>query len=293
MKTLLLLLASVLLLAGCIKNNEAPSWIEVSEWTLEANPDAENETGVLTHNISDAWIYVDDKLMGVFEVPFKIPVLLSGNSTIKVYPAIRNNGIAATKKIYPFMEVYQIEANLIRNEILSINPVTRYKQSTKFWIEDFEDATYQIEEGTSSLASMERSDNPDVMDASINEGFYGKIKLDQTNSNWVASTIANNGSIEMPLPRGQEVYLEIDYHNTEHVVSGILAYGSSGMTANPHIQLNKQDPAEVKWKKIYIDIREIVSGSTQADFFEFSFESYLANGQSTAEINIDNIKAVY
>ena len=40
---------------------------------------------------------------GIFEVPFKIPILKSGSVSIKVYPVVKNNGISATKKIYPFL----------------------------------------------------------------------------------------------------------------------------------------------------------------------------------------------
>jgi len=46
-------------------------------------------------------------------------------------------------------------------------------------------------------------------------------------------------------------------------------------------------------KKIYIELREVVSGSTNAEYFEISFDALLEEGISDAEINLDNIKVVY
>ena len=102
MRTIFSLLLVGFLFSSCLKNNPDPSWLEVNAWTLEANSSASMYQGELTHNFTDAWVYIDDKIIGVFEVPFKIPLLLKGNVNIKIYPAIKNNGISATKKLFTF-----------------------------------------------------------------------------------------------------------------------------------------------------------------------------------------------
>lgn len=294
MRTTIYLFSILFLLGSCIKNNPDPSWIEVGTWKLVENPNSQNSPGILTDNISDAWVYVNDELVGVFEVPFKIPILKDGDAEVKVYPAIRNNGISATKKIYPFLDAYVTNVNLVKNETVVITPITQYKNATQFWIEDFEDATYDILEGTASLATIVRVNDPAVLNPEINDGFFGRISLDETINSYSGSTTANfNGSLVMNLPRGQEVYLEIDYHTTNAITTGVIAVGSGGVVDNPYIQLNPQSESEVHWKKIYIDLREIVSSSSTADYFEFSFRAILDEGDSSGEINIDNIKAVY
>ena len=67
------------------------------------------------------------------------------------------------------------------------------------------------------------------------------------------------------------------------------------VTQNPNVQFNGQDPdsVTVEWKKIYIDMTTIVSGSPTADFFRNSFEAILPSGKTQAIINIDNIKVVH
>src|SRR5690606_14081417 len=73
----------VLFLTSCIKNNPDPSWIQIEKWELQANPLLNSSEGELSHNFSDVWLYIDDKLIEVFELPVKIPVLISGNKNVK------------------------------------------------------------------------------------------------------------------------------------------------------------------------------------------------------------------
>ena len=98
---------------------------------------------------------------------------------------------------------------------------------------------------------------------------------------------------EADLPRGEEVYLEIDYYNTNNVVTGLLWISPSSIKNNTNYQLNDQNPSSVKWKKIYIDLRELVSNSPAGSYFEQSFQAMLDEGDSEGLIVIDNIKVVH
>jgi len=291
------LIISIFVLGSCVKNNPDPSWITINGWQLIENPNnLIVNTGVLTHNISEAWVYADNDLMGVFELPVTIPLLISGNKEIKIYPAIRNNGIASTKKVYPFLEPYTITANLIQNEEVVINPVTQYYSSAKFNVEDFENGgTSVVQEGPTSNALISYSSDPAIYDSEINGGEFMQINLDETNNAWFASTIFNGGgtTLNMPLPIGRDVYLEIDYHTTNKFTSGLIGVGSDGITDNPNVTITASEPGSAIWKKIYIDLREIVSGMQNKDYYEFSFQAPLDENESSGQINIDNLKAVY
>lgn len=293
MKSIFSLLFISLILLGCTKNNQDPAWIEIAEWDLQSNPASVNDPGVLSNNFSDAWIYMDGDLVGVFELPVKLPIIKDGAHTFKIFPAIQNNGISATKKIYPFVEPYEVIVELNQNETTYITPNTRYYANLKFWIEDFEDASLKLVDGPSALASLEKISSSPILNPQINGNYFGRISLDATNYFWAGSTIANNSQLNMNLPKGREVYLEIDYHNTNQLSTGVLAINNDGSTVdNTFIRLNSQS-GDIKWKKIYLDLREIVSASTSANYFEFSFQSLLDTDESVGEVNIDNIKAVY
>lgn len=269
---------------SCIKNNPDPAWIEVNEWTLASNPNSQYPTGELTHNFTDAWVYVNDEVVGVFEVPFKIPILKSGLVNIKIYPTIRNNGISATKKIYPFVDVYELNAELIPNEVLTLSPVTKYKEAVKFWLEEFEDAAIKIQDDPVSLANLTKGNDPSILTWG---NFYGRVDLNAIDSTWSAY------SDNMVLPKGQEVYLEIDYYNTNSFITGLIWISSSSIVNNPHILLNSQEPSQVKWKKVYIDLKELVSNSQGAEYFKQSFETKLNAEMSSSFIVMDNIKVVH
>lgn len=284
MKQILYVFLGMMVLSSCVKNNPDPSWLEVTKWTLEVNGNSQYPTGEMTHNFTDAWVYVDDELIGVFEVPFKIPLLKSGNVNVKIYPAIRNNGISATKKMYPFVEHFEVNSTLVQNETLTLNPITRYKDAVYFWIEDFEAAAIKIQDDPNSQAHLFTGNNPEILEWG---NFYGKVDLNSSDTTWVAYTD------DMNLPRGQEVYLEIDYHSTNDLITGVLAIAPSSTINNQNIQMNAQDPSSAVWKKIYIDLKEIVSNSDASAYFKQTFQAVLDEGDSSGEIIIDNIKVVH
>lgn len=291
MKQFFLFVITGLMLNSCIKNNPDPSWIEITPWTLVANSNSQYPTGELTHSFTDAWVYVNDELIGVFQVSdtLKIPVLKSGAVNIKIYPAIRNNGVSATKKIYPFVERYEINTTLVQNQTLQINPVTRYSSTVRFAIEDFEDPAIKIVNDLNSATQMAQGNDPAILQWG---NFYGFVNLNETDSTWIAYT--NFESVnEANLPRGKEVYLEIDYYNTNNVVTGLLWISSSSIQNNTNYQLNDQNPSTVKWKKIYIDLKELISNSPAGTYFEQSFQAMLDNGDTEGLIVIDNIKVVH
>ncbi|MCR9174014.1 MAG: hypothetical protein NXI10_16040 [bacterium] len=291
MKKLALLAIVAVVLAGCVRNNPDPAWLEVTEWTMESNAIGVNgDEGVITHNFTEAWVYIDNKLIGVFEVPFKIPVLVEGTSEIKLYPTIRNNGISATKKIYPFADPYIIDAELVKNKTLTINPVTRYKDNTKIMLWDFDDPNnYGISEAPGSLASMVVDFDPQVMTA-INGSGYGHVEMNNSTNQWQAT----NTTLLENIPKQQsEVYLEVDYHNTVGLVTGVVAVEPGSSTGNVNVQLNAQQEAEVEWKKIYLDLKTIVSGYPSATGYYLSFDALLPDSLTTGSINIDNMKLVH
>lgn len=280
--TILLLLFAF----ACGKNNPDPAWLEVNQWTLQQNSNSQTPVGELTHNFTDAWVFVDGQVLGVFEVPFKIPVLKSGNCVIRLYPTVRNNGISATKKIYPFVSYFEVKANLEQNKTLTLSPVTKYTDNIKFWIEDFEDATsLKLENDPNSKTNITSGSDPSILKWG---NYYGQVNLTQSDSTWVAYTTG-----EMYLPKNSEVYLELDYYNTNKLETGLLAISSSAVKNNPNILLNQQTNSAVKWKKIYIDLRELVSNSISAAYFKQSFKALIDDGDTTGTIVLDNIKVVH
>lgn len=271
------------LLSSCVKNNPDPSWIYINPWVLQENQT--NLEGELTHNITDGYLLIDDKVIGYFELPIKLPLLLEGAKKIAIYPAIHNNGISSTKRTYPFLQPYQINVSLKKNETLTINPTTKYYTQTKFWIENFEDAGLKLTTDPNFSPLLTTGSNPLILKYGQK---YGWIHLTMKDSEWMGVTD------KISLPQfGTEVFLEMDYMNTNRILTGVKSYGPNAFQTNPNIQLNAQSDATKKWKKIYIDLKEIISYSTNYNQFEQFIKTELDAGKDSSDIYIDNIKLVY
>jgi hypothetical protein len=289
MRICILLSLIGILANGCVRNNPKPIWLEINQWSIESNPELVTngqEPEFLSHNFTEAWVYVDNKIIGCFEVPCKIPVLISGDAKkIQIYPAIRNNGIGATKKIYPFMVPVDTTMNLVAGETYSFNPKTKYNSSTKFWTEDFESSTVQIEEDPISSAAISFGNNSQI----ALSGTYGYVNLTAADPLWAGLTTES-----VFLPKGKEVYLEVSYRNSTSLLTGVKALNQDGSTTdNPNVAMNAQSASSMQWKKIYIQLTEIVSYSTNANYFKQFLKAQLPEGQSTAEVYIDNIHIVH
>ena len=282
----LLYLVLVGLLSACIKNNPNPSWIKVNPFVLVANPSLSGSEGQLSQDIRDVWLYIDDQMIGCFQTPFKIPILKDGNVNIKIYPAVRNNGIASDKKIYPFMNVYEINSKLVKDQTLTVNPVTNYVDNLNFWIEDFEDASIKIQDdpNTSMASLFVSSDNLTPFN-----GFnYGKVVLNETDSVWVANTTE-----QLSIPKNKPCFIEVDYYNTNTFVQGFLALSLNGNFYQDNAGFNEQTFNAVKWKKMYIELTELIGNSINGSNFVQTFKAKLDSLQTETFICIDNIKIVY
>lgn len=292
MKYLYLFLLLTFGLSGCVKNNPAPIWLEINSWTLNANPNPStqpnSDPGVLSHNFSDVWVYIDGKVIGVFEVPCKVPVLVSGTCKITLLPTIRNNGVAVTKKAYPFMQQFETTLNLVEGETYTINPTTYYASTTSFHIEDFESNSVTIQKDASVSSpnlEMQVENNSSIGPW----GRYGHLALDGTNSLWIGVLPA------LALPKGgSPVYLEVDYRSTNSILTGMLEYQVGGaIIDHDGYSIARQTASDLKWKKIYIDLKDVVSNTPSGIAYKQYLKMQLDNDLSSSDVYIDNIKVVF
>lgn len=167
-----------------------------------------------------------------------------------------------------------------------ISPVTSYKSNANFWIEDFEDINISIEnDPNTSLANLILSN--ESLNA-FNGNYYGKVMLNETDSTWVAYTLE-----QLPIPKGVDSYLEIDYYNTNDVYQGLIYLSPSGIQDNINIRMNAQAPESAVWKKMYIELRELVTASPIQSTFLQSFQANLDANDIEGVICLDNIKVIW
>ena len=269
-----------ILFSSCSKEKfeaTVPAYISIDQITLST--DYANE-GSNSSNISDAWVYVNDDLVGVFELPATFPVLKEGDVELKVYAGIKDNGITATRARYLLYDPHIEQVNLAKGQTIKVVPSVQYNKSAIFeWMEDFENASL-------SFLYHSNSDTTFYKQSSIvKEGSYsGLISLDDNMDFFEATSIAYSN-----LPRnGNPIYLEMDFKTNEQLLIGV--YHNS--TQYAAITLNTTDD----WKKIYINLTDVIASNQQASdvkiFFglqEFPNDLFLT---SNPKIYIDNLKLV-
>lgn len=282
------LLPLLLLLSACVKNNPDPAWLEVTAWTLEANQSLNGEEGELTHNITDAWVYIDDKLIGVFEVPFKIPVLKSGSCDIRIYPTIRINGIASTKMKNEHLVPYELTATLVKNQTLTLNPVTHYKDGLSFWIEDFEDINIKLSDDPNTSSAHLNLANDSLK--WFNGNYYAQVNLSAQDSMWIAYTSQDQ---QLTIPKGKQAVLELDYCNSVVFTNYLLFVNANGVTENIMVNMNKSPLTALRWKKIYILLNEVIGYGPNNTNYVQALKAFYDSKVSNNVILIDNLKVVY
>lgn len=88
-----------------------PSYLYIEKIGLNT----QYEQGTASHKITDAWVYVDETLIGAFELPATIPILTEGLKKITIRPGIKLNGISNTRAIYPYFTPIVKDIALVRD----------------------------------------------------------------------------------------------------------------------------------------------------------------------------------
>ncbi|MEI8203079.1 MAG: hypothetical protein WCH34_08720 [Bacteroidota bacterium] len=278
-----------LMLSSCEIYNpseDQPSYIHIDSVGLTTDYITQ---GTASHKITDVWVYVDNELVGAFELPANIPVLKSGTHKVTIRPGIKLNGIAATRSYYPFFNAF--DTNNVQLEVgkqFVVYPTFRYGTYTKFsWKEDFESAGVSLERTTTSDTIIELTNDPNLMFHLANETntYSAAIYLDQSHSIFEFRTINS-----YPLPiGGSPVFLELNYKTNNYFAIGVTGNTTGQQISTTVIYLSPNE----KWNKIYINLTPTVSNMISAIDYKIFIRGVLDSGDSNGLILLDNIKLVH
>jgi hypothetical protein len=244
------------------------------------------EYGSNSNDINDLWIYVDGKLVGTYEIPFKVPVLPSGDQTITLETGIKDNGMGLFRVIYPFYTSYTIDTILPEGGTIKIYPTYHYDDAEIALLEDFEDLGINFEITSSSDTTLMTINNENSF-----EGNCGYVALDAEHTIFDCKT-----SQLYDLPRDSKVYVELDYRCDEELTIGLFGrVYSSGSLSDVRYPIVTLYPTDGKWKKVYVNLTDEISDTPQAwDYriFMSAIKTSDTEGE-IAEIYLDNIKILY
>ena len=256
-----------------------PAYIYIEKITLPTTNYATE--GSNSSKITDAWVYIDNKLIGIYELPAKIPILDQGDHKLTIRAGIKVNGIAATRAYYPFYDLFEQNINLKPETTDTVKPAVRYYPSTGFfqWMEDFESGGISLMKYSTSDTIIEKTSNPQL----VFEGSYSGIAhLDNTKKYLMSATINN-----YVLPVGNNpVFLEMNYKTNNKIGIGLYANGTQRIAV---ITLNRCD----YWNKIYINLTPMVNSVTNVTNFKIFIEAYKEDDVDSPLLLFDNIKLLF
>jgi hypothetical protein len=281
----LFIIFSVLFFASCDIINpteKIPAYISIDTFLLTTDVGLQ---GSNASKITDAWIYVNDNPIGIFELPCKVPALNEGSCKVTVAPGIRTNGISATRSIYPFYKFYDVQVDLKPEIETKIIPTTTYFDSISFpYKTNFDDiAGISLEATSKSDTTIFITTNPD-------EVFEG-------NGSLKAIITKDTGYLEFRqvdpviLPKqGAIIFAELNFKCNKPITVVLYSnYPSSAPNIDNIISLA---PTEGKWNKIYIDLTRFVSTNVNAINYRLYFNASKADNKGPLFLYMDNLKIV-
>lgn len=262
--------------------------------------------GANTQKITDAWVYVDDNLIGAYELPATFPVLKHGSHKVAIYSGIKVDGRSSARDMYPFYKpcVYQ-SVNLVEDSIVNLSPVATYYPigdgTNVAWMEDFE-TTNTLSPDESSDTLLVRCTGSDAWH-SANSFWSGKVELPPDSLDFMIATV-DEFDFYKSFNSGVYCLLEMDYNCNDTFFVGVQYYLDYQLVTMPLVKVTPTDKTHEKpqrWNKMYVNIGPQMNNNSRASYFKIYFTSDLTTlyDPPYAPINepryyyFDNLKLLY
>lgn len=261
-------------MAGCRVVDPAediPSYIHIEKMDLNAV----GNQGTSISEITDAWVYMDGELIGGFELPCTVPILAEGDHHFIIRAGVMQNGLSATRAIYPFYKGWESDVHLTRGQKNDLGTLTVSYFPGNFpatWIEDFGGSGMSLNSSTNYFAQMRRR-----TDAQSLEGSYGYVLLNNDSQD-----VITYSADAFSLNASTEVWLEFDYNCNHNFSVGIYDNNYN------YTEWVVVAPS-YGWNKIYIRLTDALVDILNNGPYKIYFAMHYT-GSGQANLYLDNIK---
>ncbi len=281
MTTILGLIVALFLLAGCRKTEDVPTYVEIPSVTVLAT----TEQGGGSSKITEAWVTVDERSVGVWELPARVPVIGTGAHTVGITAGIKRNGAYDDRLRYPYYTTWRTTVDLEPGSTRELAPQVRYEPAT-FWKEQFNEAESQLFRGTQSDTTLQLYSPIARPDATLDGTQCGGFVLDAAHSLVILHT-----EQDFPGSTGS-VFLELDYSTDIELTIGLMYVEDGASVSVPWVVLvPTASVGAIKWNKVYIDLSDYFyqPGISGRDIY---IGAQLSGGRTSAAGYLDNLKIV-
>ena len=266
--------------------------IDVSNFneTHDQNFDQEQLLALKRHDFTHVNVYVNNKNLGCWELPCKVPVLDVNDidtSTLVLIPAFPLSGMSNTIMGYPFINICRQKVLLQKGTTYEVSqdpPKFVYSEYAKFpYFETFSNST-------SFTPSASSATDLNLLPTTVDGKNVGEIILSDENGQSFDVT-----STPIVAPVGSyRVMLEVRYRTDANVSAAIkmstaynpyYAYPIGGIYASPD-----------KWKTIHFDLTSTINGYHSGSGSVTSLNLILSGAGdegTVSRIDIDDIKVVF
>ncbi len=287
---------SAFFFAGCDDfegDQHIPSYLRVDGFTLVENPNINisQDSGFLSSDIRDVWVYVDNEFIGAFPLPCSVPILKKGQHRVDIRPGVLYNGMHDTREAYPFYTTAVKTIDLVEGEEVAFGDAKIMYNDTYAQFPGL----YELFEGPYNNFMLPDTVNGQFVRMNVisnNDSVRygnscGAIYFDQEGRNKYISIDSvyctnKNGTV-----------LELDYHSNIPFEVGI--YGrSSSQSAPRYVSAMRVTPSNEKgWQKMYILLNPVWKNLGYPEYYKFYFEAFNPDGKTNTFIHLDNIKIVH
>jgi hypothetical protein len=284
MKKIFLLLLIASLFACKDEPEQIPAYLNLQPYTVTA------PGGASWQKITDGWLYINGEFLGAYTLPATVPVLAEGETEVILFPGVKENGIANTPNIYPYLTRFTKMVTLSGGQTTEFKPSTDYDNDATF--------AFGIGRGDfdgGSFIGLENRDSDDSIQVKITTdgALAGQCVLMQVDTAHPVMDIATEEMENVPILGAPEVWLELHYRCDMPFFLTLLSGPTEIYT--PVFQFN---PA-AEWNKIYINLTGTIAGtqqSVQRLFFRLSLPRSEETGnysQNSGFVLLDNIRVLH
>lgn len=273
------------ILSGCSKDDAASLPAEISITKLEVQQST--AFGTTSSNISDVWVNIDGNLLGVYELPAKIQIISEGRHKITIRAGIKANGIAASRKWYPFYTSYTVDTVIVAGATINLNPKITYRPEVKVaFNETFEENGTYFTRDTLNGSDTCFEKVSSAQGLAFEGNYSGAIHLPLNKS-----LFRSYSSTQLVLPKNEiPVYMEFNYKTNITFKFGIIV--NTRTESFLYSTFYYVNPSQ-NWNKIYYELTDILNANINAVSFNIYIEAAKFDANSIGEVLLDNIKVLH
>ncbi len=269
---------ALLMFSQC-KKADVPTYLHIPSYIFSVRAGE----GTSNQKFTEAWVYNDETLIGVYDLPAVVPFIDEGNANIQIFPGIKNNGMSNSRIKYVFSPSFDTTILATPGDSISVVPKFEYYEEAQIEELGFESGNFLVALPGNN-GSFSAITDPEVV---FEGNRCGKGVIDVTQNRLYYMRDEN-----LEYVAGNYYFLEMNYSANNKFSVGLLITEGGIESKYFALIVNPTQSAvgSPSWNKIYIDFGDLPNKHPQATSFKFFVEMIPDESGKACELYLDNMK---